>query len=184
MGILTSSDFMKRKGHIVGGDNTPDDGVVLSEPISRVVVGEPPEGYKRKDRYVLPNAPAGKAHAGVMLPARKGGAVEPVSVELVDGEVQDFKDHWGPYLEEAGFLLYSEFVEKDKRGRKKKEEAPAEKPVWKLRHPEFSAQPATLDYRVGDGDDDVVEMQRGVIETEDEAVKDLLIEREFDLIEG
>lgn len=183
MGILTSSDFMQRKGHIIGGDN-PSDGAVLSEPISRVVAGDPPEGYKRKNRYVLPNAPKGDASAGVNIPARKGGEPEPMSVKLVDGEVQDLKDHWGPYLEAAGFVLYSEFVEKDKRGRKKQEKPSAEKQSWKLRHPEFSAQPPTFDYKVGDGEDDVVEMNQGVIETEDEAVKDLLLEREFELLEG
>lgn len=182
MGIMTSSDFLGRKGHVIGGDN-PVDGVVLSEPISRVVVGDPPEGYNRKDRYVLPNAPKGKANAGVLLPKRKNGDLEPTTVELVDGEVQDCKEHWGKYLESAGFLLYSEFVEKEKRGRKKKEET-KDKGPWRLRHPEFSAQPVRFDYKVGDDDDDVIEMKQGIIETEDEAVKALLLEREFELLEG
>lgn len=168
--MMTSSDFFGKEGPVVERVE-PSDGAILSDPISKVEIGEAPEGFKRIDTWVLPNAPKGECNAGVSFPNKKGELVS-TNVKLKDGEVQGLKENWIPYLQKAGFILKSDLIPDEK----KEDTGP-----WKLRHPEFSSLEKEFVYKVGKKE---LTLIQGVVEVETKTVKNALIKQGFEDISG
>ena len=173
MPVLSTDEFYGKKKGTVLNSNTPAPENLISEKTSKLDVGNTPEGHVRKDEYVLPSAPRGASSAGVALPKRKNGELEPIMVQLVDGVVQGYKDFQIPYLVKAGFVLRTDFI--------KKAETKKDKGPWKFRHPDADEMKGEKEYKLNQKTSLV--MIDGIIDTESERQKDQLLEKGFELIE-